>query len=221
MKRKAKIITTIASLCLAVALLAFGVYAATTASLSVTSKVAFEAKDVNVTFTAKVAGGNVPTNSNDEPWGKSEGWSATSNNYTGVAGVANTDLFTVALVPQGNNADDHYSFVTTGGNDSAGTKITYTFTITNNGRDPINITYTGTNTFSEVSNILGVTYKIGSYTTTPANPSAGTWASQTNVAYGTTWVYEVELSLLDITASLPAAQNLNISFSVLRTAAAS
>lgn len=48
MKRKTKIITTIASLCLAVALMAFGVYAATTVTLGVVSKVEFTVRDVFV-----------------------------------------------------------------------------------------------------------------------------------------------------------------------------
>ena len=43
MKKRFKLITTIASLCLAVALMAFGVYAATEASFSVTNRVSFDA----------------------------------------------------------------------------------------------------------------------------------------------------------------------------------
>lgn len=66
MKRKAKIITTIASLCLAVALLAFGVYAATSATLTVASKVSFSVVDVFV--------------------------DVTGNAYTGAAGTQTTPL---------------------------------------------------------------------------------------------------------------------------------
>ena len=56
MKKRAKIITTIASLCLAVALMAFGVYAATNVTLTVNSKVNFTVTDVfvDVTGEAKV-----------------------------------------------------------------------------------------------------------------------------------------------------------------------
>ena len=48
MKKKGKIITTIASLCLAVALLAFGVYAAQTADFNITSSVTYTCNEVFV-----------------------------------------------------------------------------------------------------------------------------------------------------------------------------
>lgn len=48
MKKKAKILTTVASLCLAVALMAFGVYAMTQATIAVTSQVNFVVTDVFV-----------------------------------------------------------------------------------------------------------------------------------------------------------------------------
>ncbi len=56
MKKKVKLFTTIASLCLAVALMAFGVYAATTASLNVTSSVAFTSTTVLIDVEGKVEG---------------------------------------------------------------------------------------------------------------------------------------------------------------------
>lgn len=46
MKKKAKILTTVASLCLAVALMAFGVYAMTQATMAVTAKVTFTVQDI-------------------------------------------------------------------------------------------------------------------------------------------------------------------------------
>ncbi|MBE7074608.1 MAG: hypothetical protein E7376_01330 [Clostridiales bacterium] len=54
MKKKVKLFSTIASLCLAVALMAFGVYAATTAGLKLTSTVGFTVDSVyaNITVTA-------------------------------------------------------------------------------------------------------------------------------------------------------------------------
>ena len=52
MKKKVKLFSTIASLCLAVALMAFGVWAATSSAFKVTSKVSFTATDVYVQFTA-------------------------------------------------------------------------------------------------------------------------------------------------------------------------
>ena len=51
MKKKVKLITTIASLCLAVALMAFGVYAATSVTMRVTSTVKFTVNEVFVEVT--------------------------------------------------------------------------------------------------------------------------------------------------------------------------
>ena len=53
MKKRVKLLTTIASLCLAVALMAFGVYAASSSELTVASTVTFEAQ-VEVTWDWKV-----------------------------------------------------------------------------------------------------------------------------------------------------------------------
>lgn len=52
MKKKIKLFSTIASLCLAVALMAFGVWAATTSAYTVKSQVKFAASDVYVDFAA-------------------------------------------------------------------------------------------------------------------------------------------------------------------------
>ena len=56
MKRKFKLFATLASLCLSVALMAFGVYAATSSTYHVTSTVSFDAQVVGV-WTGKVSGG--------------------------------------------------------------------------------------------------------------------------------------------------------------------
>ena len=50
MKRKFKLITSVASLCLAVALMAFGVYAATAPSVTVTGSVSFAASNVLASY---------------------------------------------------------------------------------------------------------------------------------------------------------------------------
>ena len=57
MKRKFKLFATVASLCLSVALMAFGVYAATTVTYTVSGTVSFEAQ-LDVTWTAQVAYGD-------------------------------------------------------------------------------------------------------------------------------------------------------------------
>ena len=64
MKKKFKLFTTIASLCLAVALMAFGVYAATTVKYDVQTNVSYEAtKNVkaSVTYTLKVTNASATT----------------------------------------------------------------------------------------------------------------------------------------------------------------
>lgn len=53
MKRKFKLFATVASLCLSVALMAFGVYAATSVSYSVNGTVSYTMTDVLVTVTMK------------------------------------------------------------------------------------------------------------------------------------------------------------------------
>lgn len=55
MKKKIKLFSTIASLCLAVALMAFGVWAATEAGMKVGSTVTFHSANVNVKYTITVA----------------------------------------------------------------------------------------------------------------------------------------------------------------------
>ncbi len=53
MKRKFKLITSVASLCLAVALMAFGVYAATAPSVTVNGSVSFAASNVLASYKAE------------------------------------------------------------------------------------------------------------------------------------------------------------------------
>ena len=55
MKRKFKLFATVASLCLSVALMAFGVYAASTVTYTVSGSVSYTMDDVLVTVTTKTA----------------------------------------------------------------------------------------------------------------------------------------------------------------------
>ena len=57
MKKRVKLLTTIASLCLAVALMAFGVYAASNPSVTISSNVSFQVSDVYVNITGVVKQG--------------------------------------------------------------------------------------------------------------------------------------------------------------------
>ena len=59
MKKRVKLLTTIASLCLAVALMAFGVYAASSSTLTVSSSVSFTSNEVQVKWTWSVDGGSL------------------------------------------------------------------------------------------------------------------------------------------------------------------
>ena len=54
MKRKFKLFATIASLCMAVALMAFGVYAASTVAYNLNGSVTYDVKDVYVTISTQV-----------------------------------------------------------------------------------------------------------------------------------------------------------------------
>ena len=58
MKKKIKIFSTIASLCLAVALMAFGVYAATQITLTTTSTIKFAATEIQGYWSLQVVGGD-------------------------------------------------------------------------------------------------------------------------------------------------------------------
>lgn len=72
MKRKFKLITSVASLCLAVALMAFGVYAATAPSVTVNGSVSFTASNVLASY--KVEQNLAKTKDADDAWtSKGEG----------------------------------------------------------------------------------------------------------------------------------------------------
>ncbi len=87
MKKNFKLFSTIASLCLAVALMAFGVWAATSVSLGVTSKVSFTVSDVFVDITGKATLKGVDV--------ASAAFTATS--YTGTVANAKLDNETWAI----------------------------------------------------------------------------------------------------------------------------
>lgn len=132
MKKGLKIATTVASLCLAVALLAFGVYAATSSTLSINSTVSFTSQDVQVLWTWSVSGGNLTT--------------ATSDEYqTTAEGDVDNKNVTLGTV----------NFVTNQGD--AGKTITYTITCTNTGAKPVSVTAPTAGLFAGDDN-LTITY---------------------------------------------------------------
>lgn len=188
MKKKVKLFSTIASLCLAVALMAFGVWAATSSKYSVTSKVSFTSKDVMVTWNAKVVGGKV------------------TNNVTAPAVVVNatTNPGAEHKAEPVNLGAQEFDTTTT-----EGLTITYTITCQNNGENVIRVTpaFKDTKKFATAQNVV-VTYKMKN--TTAGDFTPGDWAVQT-IAKGETATWEVALRMENITQDV-AEQNLDVSF---------
>ncbi len=121
MKRKVKLFTSIASLCLAVALMAFGVYAATSATYHVTSNVTY-ASQVAVTWTGKYTVGTQTTT--DDTVQKVNGTEASSAQNWAIGDVALTAV---------NN------------------KVTYEFTCANDGGDAITVTASSAKLFGDAN----------------------------------------------------------------------
>ena len=127
MKKKVKLITTIASLGLALALMAFGVYAALTVNFRVTSQVSFTAApNVNVQFTAAVA--------------------KTGSATLGTEGVESKTYNT--YTDGGFDSQDAKTFETIALKDvtlvAAGDTCTYTFTVANYSEFEVTVTITET-----------------------------------------------------------------------------
>ena len=132
MKRKFKLFATIASLCLSVALMAFGVYAATQATYNVSSSVSFVAQ-VKCTFTAAVVDGNDADISNN---------------------AANAEF-----VVNGNETDAAVSqtWAANGlefSNAQYKNVIKYTFTCTNTGAQPIAVALDLDSKYVTVANVM-------------------------------------------------------------------
>lgn len=134
MKKKIKLFSTIASLCLAVALMAFGVWAATEVDFKTTSKVTFTAAtDVYGLYEAKVAlNGTQKDIIKVKRDYEAESWS-------NVDGEKVTDLMSTSGAVL---ADQAVS--------AAGDTVVYTYTFTNN--SPYALTYTFTSTASASDN---------------------------------------------------------------------
>ena len=143
MKKKFKLITTIASLCLAVALMAFGVYAATSVKYDVTTNVTFQAAQnvkAKVTYTLAVSNASGTTVSgNDKSATKAEGtytiWEDALGNKADVENGVEK-LGTIALAQAGEDKLDtdmiftytvtfHNNAVVTDGNKTLNITATY------------------------------------------------------------------------------------------------
>ena len=140
MKKGLKIATTVASLCLAIALLTFGVYAATSSTLSINSTVSFTSKDVQVLWEWSVSGGSLTT--------------ATTGDYqTTAEGAVDDKDVTLGTV----------NFVTNNGD--AGKTIKYTIKCTNTGAKPVAITAPTAGLFAGDENLTIVYTTNGAGTT--------------------------------------------------------
>ena len=117
MKKRVKILTTIASLCLAVALMAFGVYAAAQQKMTVGSTVSFTAQ-VAVTWGWEVEGGTL------------------ENKVSGTKQVAAIDP-EATFDPSDENTNALPETVQFA--NAANNTITYTFTCKNDGADAIKV----------------------------------------------------------------------------------
>ena len=115
MRKGLKIATTIASLCLTVALMAFGVYAASSSALTINSTVSFTSQDVQVFWEWSVSGGSLS--------------------------AANTGEYQTTLEGAVDNKDVNLgtiNFVTDNG--IAGKTIKYTIKCTNTGAKNVSVT---------------------------------------------------------------------------------
>ena len=133
MKRKFKLFATIASLCLCLALMAFGVYAASTVKYTASGSVSFTVSDVFVTMTSKLEA----TVSGK----KSADVDDSQKSYTG-------DTTKVpSATTEYSKPFDAVTFTTTGDN------IVLTVTITNDGASKVNVKFTVT----KPENVDGIT----------------------------------------------------------------
>lgn len=168
MKKKVKLITTIASLGLALALMAFGVYAALTVSFNVTSQVSFTAAaNVNVKFTAAVT-------------------TTGSATLSGEEGTVETKTYDTYNDPSFNETDEK-EFETIALKNvtlvAAGDTCTYTFTVANYSEFAVTVTVTKTsvpaaltlgtgetaNTYVSVADTVAESFNVPAFDGTIAN----------------------------------------------------
>lgn len=146
MKRKFKLFATIASLCLCLALMAFGVYAASTVKYTASGSVSFEVSDVFVTMTSKLEA--------TVDGKKSADVDDSQKSYTG-------DTTKVpSATTEYSHAFEAVAFKKTGDN------IVLTVTITNDGASKVNVKFTVTKPADDTAGITSsAAYKKGAAST--------------------------------------------------------
>lgn len=142
MKRKFKLFATIASLCLCLALMAFGVYAASAVKYTASGSVSFEVSDVFVTMASKLEATVNGTKAADV--------ADSQKSYTGDATKVPSDT------TEYSKAFEAVAFKKTGDN------IVLTVTITNDGASKVNVKFTVTKPADGTAGITSsVAYKKG------------------------------------------------------------
>ena len=205
MKKKVKLITTIASLGLALALMAFGVYAATQAQFSVTSTVTFTNLNVAATMVANVTGGTITTE------GKGEG----------------DRQVTVSALPLDANdqGEQHKNYPVAlvdvkfepamDGENVTGDVIEYTFEITNDGYDAIVVTPSAFTVAAQ--NGLKVEMKCEENDDAVTGGDTTKWVAISGLTNGKKATYTLKLTLTNLASSLTAIQ-VNPVFTVSKVA---
>ena len=183
MKRKFKLFATVASLCLSVALMAFGVYAATTVTYTVSGTVSFSSLEVLSTWDAHAYKANGTTE-----WG-----TTTKGEYSTTAGQASA------------TNDATFPSITFATNDAT---VIYEITCTNDGSTPfyVHVADEG-NTLVAIADQMAVTVEHGTRgeesdsLSSVANIGA---LSTATVQAGQTYVWKITVTLEDFTKALDA-----------------
>ncbi len=194
MKRKFKLFATVASLCLSVALMAFGVYAATQVTYTVSGNVSFTAH-VDAKFTAGIytATGGAQGNL----------WDTTG--YTNEYDPKPTDE--TAASSEWQNANVVFT--------ASKTTAIYRITCTNEGSQTLYLHFatTDTHTLADQTDKLTVTIKVGTNTSGTdtlgdalTNDFETLKTTQGEVAADATYVIEIEVKLTDVTATLDSTK---------------
>ena len=189
MKRKFKLFATVASLCLSVALMAFGVYAAASVSYTVSGSVSFAAQ-VACTWTAQARyqDGTTPSGATDDEYV-----------LTGTESAGASDSW----------AADGLQFTTAEDQDT----IIYTIKCTNNGNQAITIGLASTPTLF-TNALLDVTYNDGE----ALESTELTTSYSSTLAADQTWTLTITVHLNDLTQTL-SGEGTSFSLALTATAA--
>lgn len=186
MKRKVKLFTSIASLCLAVALMAFGVYAATSVTYNVTSSVTF-ASQAKVQFVGTLTGGVTGTET------RSDNYSTNGDEAEDTA----THTWTVGEVKFGPTTEQQ--------------TITYKITCKNLGTTAVDVKTTGT-VFGNSN--LTVSIKEGKGEESSLQSGSALNESATLLEHNDTYILIIEVSIKDVSVAVNDKNSLSLTVTV-------